>query len=133
VIFVVSRPAPGAGLELVGAVHDDRVHAEDGQVHRAGAVHAGARGSDLLEQDGGLRDAHPVAAVLLRRRDAEPAALGELGIELAGELVGGVLLHPVLVLEPARELADGLADRLLVLGQVKVHGVSHLFLLLDQT
>ena len=76
-----------AGLELLGAVHDHRVHAEDRQVHRAGAVHAGAAGGDLLEQERGLGDAEAVAAVLLGRGDAEPAALGERVVELRRELV----------------------------------------------
>ena len=39
----VDDPRQGPLLELLGAVLDHRVHAEDRQVHRAGAVHARRR------------------------------------------------------------------------------------------
>ena len=79
-------------LHLLRPVHDHRVHPEDRQVHRAGAVHAGAAGGDFLQQQRGLGDAEAVAAVLLGRGDAEPAALGEGVVELGRELVALVLL-----------------------------------------
>ena len=61
-------------LHLLGAVDDDRVHAEHGQVQRRGAVHARARRGDLLEHRRRLPDALPAAAVALGDGDADPAA-----------------------------------------------------------
>src|SRR5690606_31662601 len=69
-------------------------------------------------------DAEPVAAVLLGSGDAQPAALRERVVELRRELVRGILLQPVLVAELPGQLGDGLADRRLILGQLKVHSSS---------
>ena len=107
-------------LELLGAVHDHRVHPEDRHVHAAGAVHPGAGGRDLLEQQRGLEDPEAAAAVLLGHADAEPAGVGERLVELPGELVLGVLLEPVLLVEAGGQLGDRPPDRLLVLGELEV-------------
>jgi hypothetical protein len=50
------------------------------------------------------------------------AGLGERPVELGRELVRLVFLHPVLVAEVRGELADRLADRVLVLAELEVHG-----------
>ena len=117
-------------LEFVGAVLDHGLHAEDRQVDRAGAVHRRAGPRDLLEQQRRLGDAEAVAAVLLGDGHAEPAALGDGVVELLREFVRLVLLHPVVVVELARQLGDGLADQLLVLGQLETHSARHAALLL---
>ncbi len=114
-----------ARLQLVGAVLDHGLHAEDRQVDGAGAVHRRPGARDLLEQQGGLGDAEPVAAVLLRDGHAEPAALGDGVVELLREFVRQVLLHPVVVVELACQLGDGLADQLLILGQLEAHTPGH--------
>ncbi len=101
------------------------LHAEDRQVDGAGAVHRRPGPRDLLEQQRRLGDAEAVAAVLLRDGHAEPAALGDGVVELLGEFVRLVLLHPVVVVELARQLGDGLADQLLILGQLETHPAGH--------
>ena len=63
---------------------DHGLHPEDRQVDGAGAVHRRPGARDLLEEQGGLGDAEAVAAVLLRDRHAEPAALGDRVVELLG-------------------------------------------------
>ena len=80
---------------------------------------ARAGAGDLLEQQRRLGDAEAVAAVLLRDGHAEPAALGDGVVELLGELVRLVLLHPVVVVELARQLGDGLTDQLLILASAR--------------
>jgi hypothetical protein len=55
---------------------------------------------------------------------SQPAGLGERVVELRGELVGGVLLQPVLVVESGRQLRYRLADDRLILGLLKVHCAS---------
>src|ERR1700722_18263858 len=89
----------------------DRVHAEYRQVDRAGAVHAGAGGGDLLEDDRGFADARSAAAVLRGYGDADPAALGHRVVERPRECVRRVGFGPVLVRELRADLSDGLADR----------------------
>ena len=64
-----------APLLLVGAEHDDRVQPENVHVHRRGAAEPGAGLRDRLHDDRRLGDAEPAAAIFLRHRDAEPAAL----------------------------------------------------------
>jgi hypothetical protein len=44
------NPGEGLALELLGAVHDHRVHAEDRHMHAARPVHPGPRSRHLLEQ-----------------------------------------------------------------------------------
>ena len=64
-----------ARLELLGAVHDHRVHAEDRQVHRAGAVHRPRRSAATSSSSSEASVMpRPCAAVLLGDGDAEPAA-----------------------------------------------------------
>jgi hypothetical protein len=63
-----------------------------------------------------------VAAVLLGHDEAEPAAVGERLVELGREFVRLVLAHPVVVVELRGQLADGGADRLLDISELKVHG-----------
>ena len=118
-------------LEFVGAVFDHRLHAEDRKVDGAGAVHRRPGPGDLLEQQRRLGDSQAVAAVLLRDGHAEPAALGDGVVELLGEFVRLVLLHPVVVVELARQLGDGLTDQLLILGQLKAHPAGTMTLLLS--
>ena len=62
------------GAEFVAAVQDERVHPEDGQVHRTRAVHAGAGRGHLFQHDRRLGDAPAATAVALRHGDTDPAA-----------------------------------------------------------
>ena len=139
VIRVVSRPASGSvtpkqtcrspltmrgrfsALQLLGPVHDHRVHAEDRQVHGARAVHPGAGGRYLLEQQRRLGDAETVPAVLLRNGDAEPAAVGEGLVELGGNSCVASFSSQYSSSNLRGQLGDRAADRLLVLGELKVH------------
>jgi len=56
-----------------------------------------------------------MAAVFLRRGDAEPAAFGERVVKLGRELVLLVLGHPVVVVELPCKFSDRSANRLLVI------------------
>ena len=93
----------GAGeerlLQPVGAELHDRVEAEHGEVHGRTAVHRRATARDLVEHHRGVGDAAPAAAVLLGDRQPEPAALGQAGVEVPGELVLAVAAGPVVVVE----------------------------------
>lgn len=117
------------GLELVGAVFDHRLHAEDRQVDRAGAVHRRTGPGHLLEQQGRFRDAQTVSAVLLRDRHAQPATRGDGVVELLGEFVRLVLLEPVVIVEPGAQLGHGLADQFLIVAQLETHAARHNHLL----
>ncbi len=127
--IAVDDPRQRCGLEFVGPVLDHGLHPEDGQVDRAGAVHRRARSRNLLEQQGGLGDAQAVPAVLLRDGHAEPAAVGDGVVELPGELVVLVLLHPVVVVEPAAQLGHRLADQFLILGELETHSAGHILVI----
>src|SRR5439155_12039274 len=96
-----------------GAVPDDGVEPEDGEVERGGAVHGGAGGGHLFEQKRRLGDAQAAAAVLGRDEDAKPAGGGEGTVEVPGELVRLVALAPVGVAELRSEVARLGADQLL--------------------
>ena len=97
-------------LLLVGAVLDDRMQPENVDVDgRAGREGAG-RMRDLLHHDRGLGDAEARAAIFLRHRNAEPAAIGDGLGEFEREGMGLVLLQPVIVVEPVADRADGVAD-----------------------
>ena len=85
----VDDPGQEALLQVLAAVVDDRLEAEDADVHGAAAAHAGAGRGDLLLDDGRLGDAQAAPAVLLGDGQAEPAALGHRVVELPGELVVG--------------------------------------------
>src|SRR5262245_16698623 len=88
---------------------------------RRAPVHGRTRCGDLLEHDRGLGDALPAATQLLWDRDADQPACGEMVVELAWELVGLVLLRPVLVREVCADPADALANRLVILGVPELH------------
>ena len=107
-------------LHLLGAVHDDGVHAEDRQVQRRRAVHARARRGDLLEHRRGLADALAAAAVALGDGDADPAAGGHRVVELPREAVLLVARRPVVVVEAAAHRPHRLAD--LLQGLLVGHG-----------
>ena len=121
----VDDPGQRGGLQLVGAVLDDGLHPEDRQVDGAGTVHRRAGARDLLQEQRRLGDAEAVAAVLLRDGHAQPAALGDRVVELLREFVRLVLLHPVVVVELARQLGNRLSDQFLILAQLETHPVSH--------
>jgi hypothetical protein len=70
-----------------------------------------------------------MTAVLLGDGHAQPAAADDGVVELLGEFVLLVLLHPVLIVELPRQLCDGFADQLLILGQLEVHPARHCTLL----
>jgi hypothetical protein len=123
--IAVDYPGQRRGLEFVGAVFDNGLHSEDRQVDGAGTVHRRPGARDLLEQQRRFGDAEAVAAVLLRDGHAQPAALGDGVVELLGEFVGEVFLHPVVVVELARQFGDGLANQLLILGQFETHPAGH--------
>src|SRR5690606_32562042 len=82
-------------LQLLAAMPDDGVQAEDREMERRCAVHRGAGGCDFLEEYGCLRDAQAASPVLRRNSDAQPAGLGEGVVEVPRELVRGVALTPV--------------------------------------
>ena len=111
-----------AALLLLGAEHDDRVQAEDVHVHRRGAAHGRAGFGDRLHHERGLGDAETGAAVLLRHGDAEPAGRGQGGMELVRKLAAAILLQPIGVVELGAELADLVADLLLLRAQREIHG-----------
>ena len=110
--------------ELGRPVAAHRLHPEDRQVDRRAAVHRRAGRGDLLEHHRRLGDALAAAAVLLGDGDADPAALGERVVEVPRELVGLVLLRPVLVGEVGADPSDPLADRLVVARPAELHHVS---------
>ena len=86
--------------------------------------------ADVSHDDRRLGDAESRAAVLLRDRDAEPAAVGDRLVELVRKLVREILFHPILVVELPSQLGYRLADQLLILGQLEVHSLCHAWLLL---
>ena len=82
----------------------------------------GARLRHRLHHDRRLGDAEPAAAVFLRHRDAEPAALGHRLVEFVRKPALGVLLQPVRVVEPRAQPRHRLADFQLLGGQGETHG-----------
>src|SRR5690606_37030215 len=124
----VQTAVGGARQDLLAqsraAVLDDRVESEDGQVHRAAAVHARPGRGDLLHQQRGLQQAEPTAAVGLGDGDAEPAPVGEGPVELPRELAFGIAFGPVLVGERGGEAACSLSQTTLVVSQLEIHEPS---------
>ncbi len=88
-----------AALLRFGAEPHHRVEAEDVHVQRRGARQAGARLRHRLHQDGGLGDAEPAAAILLRDRDAEEAGGGEGAVKFLGESAVAILGEPIGIVE----------------------------------
>ena len=101
-------------LLLVAAEHHDRVQPEDVHVQGRGAGQARARLGDGLHHQRRFGDAEARAAVLLRDADAEPAVVREGAVEIVRKAAVAVLGEPVVVAEPRADLADRVADRLLL-------------------
>src|ERR1043165_8736419 len=53
------------------------------------------------------------------------AAGGDGVVELGRELVGLVFFHPVVIVEPGRQLGHRFPDQLLILGEFEVHSLRH--------
>ena len=101
------------------AMAQDRRH----RVHLRMAVHrATAVLVDLLQDQAGVEQRQPGAAVFLGNQRSQPAGLGHRVDE--GFRIGAVLgaLAPVLGAEALAQLLDGGADLTLGLGVVEVHG-----------
>ena len=81
---------------------------------------------DLLDADRVARHVHAGAAVLLGDADPEETELRELRHDLLREALFLVPLLGVREDLRAREIADGLAEELVVLGQGEVHDHDHL-------
>ena len=97
-------------FEAVAAVPEDRVEAEEADVHRAAPVHAGPGRGDLLLDDGRFEDPQAAAAVGGRDGHAHPVTLDDGVVELPGKLGVAVLALPVLVAEARAQLGDPLPD-----------------------
>src|SRR5690606_6331084 len=110
-------------FEVFAAVLDDRFETEDADVDGAAPVHARAGGGDLLFHDGGFGDAESAAAVLGGDGQAQPARLDDGVVELPGEFLRLVVLHPVFVGEFGAQVPDCLADVLVQRVFAEVHGV----------
>ena len=86
----------------------------------------GERVAHLLEEDGELDDAEALSAPLLGQRQAGPAELGHLVPVGCVEAVvaGGELADPLGFEARGEEVVGGRLDRLLLVGEVEVHGRS---------
>ncbi len=110
-----------AALLLLGPEHDHRLETEDIDVNRRRSAHGRAGFGDGLHHQYGLGDAETGAAVLLRHRNAEPTGRGQGGMKLVRKIAGAVLLKPVGVVELRAELANLIADLLLLRTQREIH------------
>ena len=68
-------------------------------------------------------DAEARAAEFLGDGDAEPAGFAHRAVEIVREHAVAVALEPVRLGKLLAQLGDGFADRLLVLGEFKIHVV----------
>ena len=110
-----------AALLLLGPEHDHRLETEDIDVDRRRAAHGRAGFRDRLHHEHGLGDAETGAAVLFRHRNAEPAGRGQGGVQLMRKRAGAILLQPIGIVELGAELADLVADLLLLRAQREIH------------
>ena len=110
-----------AAFLLLGPEHDHRLEPEDIDVDRRRAAHGGAGFRDRLHHQHGLGDAETGSAVLFRHRDPEPASRGQGGMKLMGKIAGAILLQPIGIVELGAELADLIADLLLLRAQREIH------------
>ena len=121
----VQRPVCDARQEPLlhglAAVHHDRVHPEDRQVHRRRPVHARARRCHLFQHSSGVADPLPPTAVLLGDGDADPSPRRHLPVELPGKAVIGLARRPVVVVEAAAQPGH----RLTYQGDVLIHERVH--------
>ncbi len=109
-------------LLLGGAVPQERAH----DVHLGVAGRRVApRAVDLLQDQRGLQDAQPAAAVLLRNQHREVAGLGQLVDEGLGILAAGVEIAPVLGRVLQAQVAHGGLERFLLFGEDEAHVRSH--------
>ena len=114
------RPQVALAL-LVGAASAQR-QADDG----VGEERRGReRVAHLLEEHGQLDDPEALAAPLLGQRQPGPAELGHLPPAggVGAVVAGGDLPHPLRFEAGGEEVVGGLLDRLLLVGEVEVHGV----------
>ena len=105
---------------LVGAAERQRQAGDRVGEQRRGRQ----RVAHLLEEDGEVDDAEPLSAPLLGQRQAGPAELGHLlpvGL-LEAVLALGQLADPLRLVAGGEEVARGRLDRLLLVGEVEVHG-----------
>ena len=105
------------------AVDHDRMRPEDIDMDRRGRTLGAGRAGDAVHHDRRLCHAQAGAAVLDRHGDAEPAALGDLGVEGLREGRGLFPFQPIAIVEPVDDAADRLANGLLVFRQAEIHGV----------
>ena len=68
-------------------------------------------------------DAEPGAAIFLGDTDAEPAGIRQRPMEVGGEAAFLVLLQPIGIVEARADPCNRVADRFLVGGERKIHGV----------
>ena len=107
-------------LLRLGAERQDVAGAE-AVVRRDGERERAVDARDLFDADRVARRVHSRAAVLLGDADAEQAELGELRDELLREALFLVPFPRVRCDLAAREIAHGLAQEGVVLGEVEVH------------
>src|SRR4249919_91519 len=113
----VGKPAL---LLLPGAVQEDR-HRPERRVRRERDGHRRVDTGELLHGDRVRDRVAARAAVLLRNEEAQEAELPELGHEVVGERAAQVELRGDGLDPLQRERSDGLADQLLLGGEVEVH------------
>jgi hypothetical protein len=120
----VSVPGPREKglLQAFAAELDDGIEPEDCEVQSGTPVHRCAARRYGPKNLRGLGDAAAAAAVLLGDGDPDPPRIGHHLVELPGEPVVGVALHPVLVVEPVTYRVDGVGDGndVFVFGEVHV-------------
>jgi hypothetical protein len=113
------RPQPALALGVVADRRQDQAGDRGGEQRRGSE-----RVAHLLEEHCEVDDAEPLSSPLLRQRQAGPAELGHLlpvGL-LEAMLALGQLADPLRFVAGGEELARGRLDRLLLVGEVEVHG-----------
>ena len=121
-VLAGDQPRNPARLLLRRAVHDDRMRAEQVDVHRRGRRHAAAVAGDLVHHDRGLGHAEAGAAIFLRHGDAEPAGVGHRAMELERELAVVVARQPVIVAEARDDGAHAFANGRLIVSRLELVG-----------